>query len=147
MGLQDAGRGTVARLHFKQHFAVILPRQNVVLRGAGLGQIGYGQDGKVYTCDEGRMIGKMGDPIFEIGEVQQTTYKDLVGNPTVRAFEEAVARISGCMECHLVTGEFDYFMLVRTRDSDSFNRLHAEQLLYLPGVRQVRSFLRAHRSV
>ena len=32
-------------------------------------------------------------------------------------------------------------MLVRTRDSDSFNRLHAEQLLYLPGVRQIRSFV------
>ncbi|SDP68246.1 DNA-binding transcriptional regulator, Lrp family [Paracidovorax cattleyae] len=57
------------------------------------------------------------------------------------AFEKAAAQISGCMECHLVTGEFDYFMLVRTRDSDSFNRLHAEQLLYLPGVRQVRSFM------
>ena len=27
------------------------------------------------------------------------------------------------------------------RDSDSFNRLHAEQLLYLPGVRQIRSFM------
>jgi hypothetical protein len=26
-------------------------------------------------------------------------------------------------------------------DSDSFNRLHAEQLLYLPGVRQIRSFM------
>jgi DNA-binding Lrp family transcriptional regulator len=57
------------------------------------------------------------------------------------AFEKAVAKISGCMECHVVTGEFDYFMLVRTRDSDSFNRLHAEQLLYLPGVRQIRSFM------
>jgi DNA-binding Lrp family transcriptional regulator len=45
------------------------------------------------------------------------------------------------MECHVVTGEFDYFMLVRTRDSDSFNRLHAEQLLHLPGVRQIRSFM------
>jgi DNA-binding Lrp family transcriptional regulator len=45
------------------------------------------------------------------------------------------------MECHVVTGEFDYFMLVRTRDSQSFNRLHAEQLLYLPGVRQIRSFM------
>jgi hypothetical protein len=32
-------------------------------------------------------------------------------------------------------------MLVRTRDSDSFNRLHAQQLLYLPGVRQIRSFM------
>jgi len=53
----------------------------------------------------------------------------------------SAAKISGCMECHVVTGEFDYFMLVRTRDNESFNRLHAEQLLYLPGVRQIRSFL------
>jgi len=57
------------------------------------------------------------------------------------AFEEAAQKVSGCMECHVVTGEFDYFMLVRTRDSQSFNRLHAEQLLYLPGVRQIRSFM------
>jgi DNA-binding Lrp family transcriptional regulator len=56
-------------------------------------------------------------------------------------FEKAAAKVSGCMECHVVTGEFDYFMLVRTRDSDSFNRLHAEQLLRLPGVRQIRSFI------
>ncbi|MEX3957102.1 Lrp/AsnC family transcriptional regulator [Trinickia sp. EG282A] len=60
---------------------------------------------------------------------------------TFAEFEKAARNISGCMECHVVTGEFDYFMLVRTRDSDSFNRLHAEQLLYLPGVRQIRSFM------
>src|SRR5450830_1400006 len=57
------------------------------------------------------------------------------------AFEKAVQKVSGCLECHVVTGEFDYFMLVRTKDNDSFNRLHAEQLLYLPGVRQVRTFM------
>ncbi|SAL53194.1 transcription regulator AsnC [Caballeronia sordidicola] len=57
------------------------------------------------------------------------------------AFEKAAQKVSGCMECHVVTGEFDYFMLIRTRDSESFNKLHAEQLLYLPGVRQVRSFM------
>src|SRR5471030_2686833 len=57
------------------------------------------------------------------------------------AFEKAAQKVSGCMECHIVTGEFDCFMLVRTRDSESFNRLHAEQLLYLPGVRQVRTFM------
>ena len=56
-------------------------------------------------------------------------------------FEKAAAKVSGCMECHVVTGEFDYFMLIRTRDNDSFNQLHAEQLLHLPGVRQIRSFL------
>ena len=56
-------------------------------------------------------------------------------------FEKAVQKVSGCLECHVVTGEFDYFMLLRTRDHDSFNRLHAKQLLYLPGVRQIRSFI------
>ena len=56
-------------------------------------------------------------------------------------FEKAAVKVSGCMECHVVTGEFDYFMLVRTRDNDSFNRLHAQQLLYLPGVRQIRTFM------
>jgi len=56
-------------------------------------------------------------------------------------FEKAVAKVSGCMECHVITGEFDYFMIVRTRDNESFNRLHAEQLLHLPGVRQIRSFM------
>jgi len=56
-------------------------------------------------------------------------------------FEKAAQKVSGCLECHVVTGEFDYFMLVRTKDNDSFNRLHAEQLLYLPGVRQIRTFM------
>ncbi|MEO5793873.1 MAG: winged helix-turn-helix transcriptional regulator [Rhodoferax sp.] len=56
-------------------------------------------------------------------------------------FEKAAAKVSGCMECHVVTGEFDYFMLLRTRDNDSFNNLHATQLLHLPGVRQIRSFM------
>jgi DNA-binding Lrp family transcriptional regulator len=56
-------------------------------------------------------------------------------------FEKVVTKVSGCLECHVVAGEFDYFMLVRTRDNESFNRLHAEQLLHLPGVRQIRSFM------
>jgi DNA-binding Lrp family transcriptional regulator len=57
------------------------------------------------------------------------------------AFEKAAQKVPGCMECHMVTGEFDFFMLIRTRDHDSFNRLHAEKLLYLPGVRQIRTFI------
>ncbi len=71
-----------------------------------------------------------------IGVVLDRSTPDSFGD-----FEKAVAKLSGCMECHVVTGEFDYFMLVRTRDNESFNRLHAEQLLYLPGVRQIRSFM------
>jgi DNA-binding Lrp family transcriptional regulator len=57
------------------------------------------------------------------------------------AFERAVQKVAACQECHVVTGEFDYFMVLRTKDNESFNRLHAEQLLYLPGVRQIRTFM------
>lgn len=56
-------------------------------------------------------------------------------------FENAVRDLPGCMECHEVAGEFDYVMLLRTRDTASFSRLHSKRLLYLPGVRQVRSFI------
>ena len=42
------------------------------------------------------------------------------------AFETAAKGIPGCLECHLVAGEFDYFLVLRTRDIAHFNRLHAE---------------------
>jgi DNA-binding Lrp family transcriptional regulator len=57
------------------------------------------------------------------------------------AFEKAVQKVPGCLECLVVTGEFDYFVVVRTRDNEAFNRLHAQELLYLPGVRQIRTFV------
>lgn len=57
------------------------------------------------------------------------------------SFEKAVQKVPGCLDCMVVTGEFDYFVVIRTRDNESFNRLHAEELLYLPGVRQIRTFV------
>jgi DNA-binding Lrp family transcriptional regulator len=56
------------------------------------------------------------------------------------AFETAAKGIPGCLECHLVAGEFDYFLVLRTRDIADFNRLHAESIISLPGVRQIRTF-------
>ena len=56
------------------------------------------------------------------------------------AFETAAKSIPGCLECHLVAGEFDYFLVLRTKDIAHFNRLHAESIISLPGVRQIRTF-------
>jgi His-Xaa-Ser system radical SAM maturase HxsB len=53
--------------------------------GAGIGQVAYNHDGRVYTCDEGRMLHAMGDATFEIGDVSTSGYRDLMGHPTVRA--------------------------------------------------------------
>ncbi len=56
------------------------------------------------------------------------------------AFETAIKKLSFVLDCHLVAGDFDYFLKVRVRDMSDFNKLHAEQLIAFPGVRQIRSF-------
>ena len=56
------------------------------------------------------------------------------------AFETAVAKLPFVLDCHLVAGDFDYFLKLRVRDMADFNRLHGERLIALPGVRQTRTF-------
>jgi uncharacterized protein len=63
--------------------------------GAGIGQIAYNYDGKVFTCDEGRMLHEMGDSTFLLGDVSvpagggegavRSHYRELMGHETVRA--------------------------------------------------------------
>jgi His-Xaa-Ser system radical SAM maturase HxsB len=53
--------------------------------GAGIGQVAYNYDGKVFTCDEGRMLHEMGDRTFLIGDVSTSRYRELMGHETVRA--------------------------------------------------------------
>ena len=52
------------------------------------------------------------------------------------AFESAVAKLPFVLDCHLVAGDFDFFLKLRVRDIADFNRLHGERLIGLPGVRQ-----------
>ena len=56
------------------------------------------------------------------------------------AFEAAITKLPFILDCHLVAGDFDYFLKIRVRDIADFNRLHGEQLIALPGVRQTRTF-------
>ncbi len=53
--------------------------------GAGIGQVVYNHDGKIFTCDEGRMVSAMGDDIFQIGTVQESSYGEVVGHEMVQA--------------------------------------------------------------
>ena len=55
-------------------------------------------------------------------------------------FEAAVKTLPVVLDCHVVAGDFDYFLKIRVRDLADFNKLHAETLLALPGVRQTRTF-------
>ena len=56
------------------------------------------------------------------------------------AFETAITELPFVLDCHLVAGDFDYFLKIRVRDIADFNRLHGERLIALPGVRQTRTF-------
>ena len=57
-----------------------------------------------------------------------------------KAFELAVGKLSFVLDCHLVAGDFDYFLKIRVGDMADFNRLHGTRLIALPGVRQTRTF-------
>jgi Lrp/AsnC family leucine-responsive transcriptional regulator len=56
------------------------------------------------------------------------------------AFEKSIAKLRFILDCHLVAGDFDYFLKIRVGDMEDFNRIHGEQLIRLPGVRQTRTF-------
>ena len=70
-----------------------------------------------------------------VGVVLDRSTKD-----SFAAFEAAAKKLRVVLDCHLVAGDFDYFLKVRVRDIADFNRLHGEQLIALPGVRQTRTF-------
>jgi Lrp/AsnC family leucine-responsive transcriptional regulator len=57
-----------------------------------------------------------------------------------RAFELAIRKLRFVLDCHLVAGDFDFFLKIRVRDIRDFNKLHGDQLISLPGVRQTRTF-------
>ncbi|QDG94662.1 AsnC family transcriptional regulator (plasmid) [Rhizobium sp. NIBRBAC000502774] len=56
------------------------------------------------------------------------------------SFEKAVKALGFVIECYLIAGDYDYFLKIRVSSMQAFNRLHGNQLLTLPGVRQTRTF-------
>ncbi|WP_328795048.1 Lrp/AsnC family transcriptional regulator [Jannaschia marina] len=55
------------------------------------------------------------------------------------AFEADVARIPDVLECHLMTGAYDYLLKVVAQDSEDFARIHRRHLASLPGVAKLQS--------
>lgn len=46
--------------------------------GIGLGALVYNYDGDVYASDEGRMLAEMNDHTFRLGNVQHSSYRDIM---------------------------------------------------------------------
>jgi len=53
------------------------------------------------------------------------------------AFEKAVTRFDEILECHLTTGQADYFLRVVASDVADFEHVHRNCLARLPGVARI----------
>ena len=60
---------------------------------------------------------------------------------TMEAFEKAVWKSPDILECHLLTGAFDYLIRIATRGPEDYERVHRHALSSLPGVMRMQSSL------
>ena len=56
-------------------------------------------------------------------------------------FKEAVKLLPEILECHLVSGDFDYLLKTRVADMAAYRELLGDTLLTLPGVSSSRSYM------
>ncbi len=58
-----------------------------------------------------------------------------------KEFGEAVTRLPEVLECHLVSGSFDYLIKARVADMDEYRRFWGETLLTLPSVSDSKTYV------
>ena len=56
-------------------------------------------------------------------------------------FSAAVLDLPQILECHLVSGNFDYLLKARVADMAAYRRLLGETILTLPGVNESRTYV------
>lgn len=56
-------------------------------------------------------------------------------------FKRDVSRIAEIMECHLVSGEYDYLIKVRMTDIAAYRQMLGDILLQLPAILESRSYI------
>lgn len=56
-------------------------------------------------------------------------------------FRQHARRLSHILECHLVSGNFDYLIKARVKDMNEYRDLLSEKILALPGVSNSRSYV------
>ncbi|MEM6384524.1 MAG: Lrp/AsnC ligand binding domain-containing protein [Pseudomonadota bacterium] len=59
----------------------------------------------------------------------------------LRAFNEGVRGIAEVEECHMIAGNFDYLVKVRTTDITAYRRVLSEQISQLPHVASTSTFV------
>ena len=56
-------------------------------------------------------------------------------------FRREVLKLPSVLECHLVSGDFDYLIKARIPEMNAYRKLLGDMLLALPGARESRSYV------
>ena len=69
--------------------------------GAAIGQLAYFFDGRIFTCDEGRMLGEMGDDSFALGNVFDHSYDEVICSGKCKAVMSSslLESLPQCSDC------------------------------------------------
>ncbi|WP_246162235.1 Lrp/AsnC family transcriptional regulator [Roseovarius faecimaris] len=59
----------------------------------------------------------------------------------IEAFEAAIAQMDDVLECHLISGEFDYLIRVAARNTSDYEALYRNRLSDIPSVAQMKTLL------
>ncbi len=59
----------------------------------------------------------------------------------IEAFEGAITAMDDILECHLISGEFDYLMRVAAQNTGDYEDLYRNRLLQIPSISQVKTLL------
>ena len=59
----------------------------------------------------------------------------------IQRFQEGTRKIAEVVECHHVTGNFDYLLRVEVPDLPAYERFHADKLAALHNVGQVVTYI------
>lgn len=59
----------------------------------------------------------------------------------LKAFNDSVKQISAVEQCHMIAGNFDYLLKIRTGDMAEYRRVLGEQISALPHVLQTSTFV------
>ncbi|MDA7746621.1 leucine-responsive transcriptional regulator Lrp [Psychromonas sp.] len=56
-------------------------------------------------------------------------------------FNEAAKQLDSILECHLVSGDFDYLLKTRVADMSAYRQVLSETLLALPDIKSSRTYV------
>ena len=109
--------------------------------GTGISCAVYGYNGDIFVSDEARMLSKMGDNRFLMGNVHKQSYKEIFGGPVIRETVEnsCVESLPQCSECAFqmycgagpVRNYYVWDDLVGHRPTSEFHRLNYSIISYL----------------